>query len=81
MNERKPVETYKELANDYRESNWLKYPHFDYDDLLKIGAYIDIKNIYFDIDEHVANLAGISLETFQNLNPDALDITIREILP
>lgn len=81
MNERKPVETYKELANDYRESNWLKYPHFDYDDLLKIEAYIDIKNIYFDIDEHVANLAGISLETFQNLNPDALNITIREILP
>lgn len=81
MNERKPVETYKELANDYRDLNRTNYPIFDYDDLLKIEAYIDIKNIYFDIDEHVANLAGINLETLQNLNPDTLNITIREILP
>lgn len=75
------METYKELANDYRELNRTNYPIFDYDDLLKIEAYVNIKNAHFDIDEHVADLAGINLESFQNLDPDTLNITVREILP
>lgn len=35
MNERKPVEAYKEIANDCRDLNRANYPIFDYDDLLK----------------------------------------------
>lgn len=75
------MKTYKELINDYRKPNLADYPHFENDELFKIEASVNIENVRFDIDERVAKIAGISLETFQKLDPDALNITVREIIP
>lgn len=70
---------YDHLIKEYSETNRIP-DAYDYDDLYKVSAYIDFKNIMFDIDETIKEHTGLPLKQFRELSPLSLTNTVERAL-